>query len=155
MPEPGVVRAGPAKFTIGRDKDCDVPIADDSVSRVHAQLTMLDSGKLLLEDRASSNGTSIMQAGTPKRIEQSYVSPEDQVQFGSVVLSVSDIIDAIRAKAAKAGVVKTPAALGGKLIRCECGAVKPAGGRCRECGILSTCARSRNASDSGPCPIAA
>ena len=123
-----------SRFTIGRDKNCDVPIADDSVSRVHAELTLLEGGKMLLTDRASSNGTSIMQTGRPTRIEQSYVSQTDQVQFGSVVLSVGEIIEAIQAKIARGHANDPPIALGGKLIRCACGAVKPAGSRCRECG---------------------
>jgi len=134
MPHTGVARAGSAKFTIGRDKDCDVAIADDSVSRVHAELTMLESGKLLLADRASSNGTCIVQGGQPRRIEQSYVSPGDQVQFGAVVLQVSDILEAIRAKVAKRKDGKMPAALAERLIRCDCGAVKQAGRPCPECG---------------------
>jgi hypothetical protein len=95
------IRSGTTKFTIGRDKDCDVPIADESVSRIHAELTILEGGKLLLADRASSNGTSIMQGGRPRRIHQTYVSPADQVQFGSVVLSVGELIEAIHASAAK------------------------------------------------------
>jgi pSer/pThr/pTyr-binding forkhead associated (FHA) protein len=32
------------RFTIGRDKTCDVPIADDSVSRLHAQFSILAGG---------------------------------------------------------------------------------------------------------------
>ncbi|MBI4523796.1 MAG: FHA domain-containing protein [Deltaproteobacteria bacterium] len=32
------------KFTIGRDKNCDIPIADDSVSRLHAEITIVDGG---------------------------------------------------------------------------------------------------------------
>lgn len=123
-----------ARFTIGRDKECDIAIADDSVSRVHAELTLLEGGKLLLADQASSNGTSIIQGGHPRRIEQSYVVPTDQVQFGSVVLRVSDLIEAIQAKASKRSDGKAPGGLTGGLIRCGCGAVKPAGRPCGDCG---------------------
>src|ERR1035438_7478793 len=105
-----------ARFTIGRDKECDVAIADDSVSRAHAEPTLLQGGKLLLTDRTSSNGTLVVQDGHPRRIEQSYVVPTDQVQFGSVVLRVSDLIEAIQAKASKRGDGKAPARLTGGLI---------------------------------------
>ena len=134
MPQPGIVKPLPEKFTIGRDKDCDIAIADDSVSRIHAELTVLENGKLVLTDRESSNGTAVMQSGQPRRIDQAYVAPTDQVQFGSVVLLVSELIQAIQAKASRRHENKGAGALAGKLIRCECGAVKPAGARCRECG---------------------
>jgi len=122
------------KFTIGRDKECDVAIADDSVSRVHAELTMLDGGKILLADRGSSNGTCIMQAGTPRRIDQAYVLPSDRVQFGSVVLPVSELMEAILDKISHTPGKKIPPSMSGKLIRCECGAIKSAGARCAGCG---------------------
>ena len=100
MSDPAVAKRGSAaRYTIGRDKDCDVPIADESVSRIHAELTVLEGGKLLLADRASSNGTSILHGGAARRIDRTYVSPADRVQFGSVVLSVGELIEAIQAKA--------------------------------------------------------
>jgi apolipoprotein N-acyltransferase len=49
-------------FTIGRDKSCDVPIADDSVSRVHAEVWLGSDGALMLADRGSSNGTSLIRS---------------------------------------------------------------------------------------------
>jgi pSer/pThr/pTyr-binding forkhead associated (FHA) protein len=132
MPQPGIAKSTVAKFTIGRDKNCDVAIADDSVSRIHAELSVLDGGKLLLADTGSSNGTAVLQGGQLKRIEQAYVVPTDQVQFGSVVLTVEQILEAIDSRARSGG--KTPPGAGGKLIRCECGAIKPAGSKCQECG---------------------
>jgi len=127
-----------AKFTIGRDANCDIAIADDSVSRIHAELTLIDGGKILLADRASSNGTCILQGGKPQRIEQAYVMSTDQVQFGSVVLKVSELVEVIQAKAAKtpgARLAAGPAGPAGKLVRCECGAVKTQGRPCGECGL--------------------
>jgi hypothetical protein len=38
------------KFSIGRERSCDIPVADDSVSARHAELTFLGDGKLLLTD---------------------------------------------------------------------------------------------------------
>lgn len=118
------------KFTIGRDKACDVPIADDSVSRRHAELTVLDQGKLLLVDCQSSNGTAIIEDGRPRPIRQAFVTPSDRVQLGSVVLSVSELLDAIGAKGPHA----TPQQAANKLVRCECGVIKPANKKCPECG---------------------
>ena len=45
------------RFTIGRDRGCDIPIADESVSRLHAQLTFTEGQQIFLTDCQSSNGT--------------------------------------------------------------------------------------------------
>jgi len=92
---------GDRVFTIGRDKTCDIPIADDSVSRVHATLTMQDGGKLLLGDRKSANGTFVMRTGKLERIDQAYISPADQVQFGSVVFPVKTLLEALGEKSGR------------------------------------------------------
>ena len=127
------------RFTIGRERTCDVPIADDSVSRLHAELSVLEGGKYFLTDCHSSNGTTLLRDGTPKRITQETVYITDRVQFGNVVLSISDIVDSIRSRAPKAE-MKPPASdhrpppAGAKVIRCECGAIKPEGRKCPACG---------------------
>src|SRR5678809_1541964 len=51
------------RFTIGRDRGCDIPIADDSVSRLHAEITLLDGGRVFLTDCHSSNSTFVMRDG--------------------------------------------------------------------------------------------
>jgi hypothetical protein len=122
------------RFTIGRDQACDVPVADDSVSRRHAELTLIEQDKLLLVDCQSSNGTAVLEDGRPRPIRQAFVKPTDRVQFGSVVLSVSDLVDAIGARRSARPPGGAAAAAGGKLVRCECGAVKPGNGKCPECG---------------------
>jgi len=47
-------------FTIGRDRACDLPLGDDSVSARHAELRFLGEGKLLLSDCNSTNGTFLL-----------------------------------------------------------------------------------------------
>ena len=131
------MRAG-EKFTIGRDQACDIPVADDSVSRRHAELTMIEPGKLLLVDCQSSNGTAVLEDGRPRPIRQAFVTPSDRVQFGSVVLNVSDLVDAVRARKPKpqpqAERAAVAAASPSRLVRCECGIVKAANSKCPECG---------------------
>lgn len=127
------------RFTIGRERTCDVPIADDSVSRLHAELSVLEGGKYFLTDCHSSNGTMLLRDGKPKRISQETVFPSDRVQFGDVVLSVSDIVESIRSRAPKVEMKAPPKSdsrppAGAKVVRCECGAIKPEGRRCPACG---------------------
>jgi hypothetical protein len=71
-------------FTIGRTQDCDLRIADLSVSRRHAQLSRSEDG-WLLSDLGSHNGTRVN--GWLVR-EPVPVRPGDLLQFGSVVFII-------------------------------------------------------------------
>lgn len=127
------------RFSIGRERVCDLPLADDSVSGRHAELTFLDNGKLLLTDCQSTNGTFLVGTdGQARRIRQSLVSPLDRVRFGAVTFEVSTLIEALRLKSAVPPTPSpgdaTPLARGRRLIRCVCGCVKPVGATCPECG---------------------
>ena len=66
-------------FTIGRHRDCDLYIADMSVSRVHAQLERNDDG-WLLTDLGSTNGTRLngWRVRAPVLLQ-----PGDQLKFGN------------------------------------------------------------------------
>lgn len=127
------------KYTIGRDRNADIPIADESVSRLHAELSILDGGRLFLTDCRSSNGTRILRGSQTTTISQETLRPTDRVQFGNVILPVSDLLETIERKypgrkadqPARAEPVITP---GARLVRCDCGAVKPESGPCPACG---------------------
>ena len=73
-----------AAFTIGRTQDCDLRIADMSVSRLHAQLDRAEDG-WLLSDLGSHNGTRVN--GWLVR-EAVPVRAGDLVQFGSATFVV-------------------------------------------------------------------
>jgi predicted component of type VI protein secretion system len=88
----------PHRFTIGRDRSSDIAIADDSVSRTHAEIWLEDDGTLMLADHGSSNGTELIRAGETSALSKAAVLPGDQVRFGGVTLTVKDLIDAIETK---------------------------------------------------------
>lgn len=132
-------------FTIGRDRTCDIPIADQSVSTRHAELTFLDDGKLLITDCKSTNGTRLIHAnGGEQRIHQELVSPMDLVSFGNAVLTIKAILEALALKyprfdqawgrSPKSEDAAEPWIKGRALIRCICGAVKSADKPCSSCG---------------------
>ena len=73
-------------FSIGRTQDCDLRIADLSVSRRHAQLDRDEDG-WLLSDLGSHNGTRVN--GWLVR-EPVPVRPGDVVQFGSAMFVIRD-----------------------------------------------------------------
>jgi hypothetical protein len=73
-------------FTIGRTQECDLRIADLSVSRRHAQLDRGEDG-WLLSDLGSHNGTRVN--GWLVR-EPVPVRPGDVLQFGSAMFVIQD-----------------------------------------------------------------
>jgi pSer/pThr/pTyr-binding forkhead associated (FHA) protein len=122
------------RITIGRDQACDIAVADDSVSRRHAELTMISPDKLLLVDCQSSNGTAVLEDGRPRPIRQAFVTLADRVQFGSVVLSVAELVEAVAVKRPEQAQAAAAPPAGNRLVRCECGVIKAPQSKCPECG---------------------
>lgn len=132
-----------AKFSIGRDRQCDVPIADESVSRLHAELLVTSDGSLVLADCLSRNGTAILRQGAPRPVRQEYVLLEDEVQFGDAVLSMTDIVESLQvrhpevylgrdAELRQFQLAELDRAKAG-LVTCECGAQKRKDQPCPGC----------------------
>lgn len=70
-------------FSIGRHPDCDIVLHDNSVSRHHAELRLLDDGRYQLTDLESTYGTHIKANGEWKRIDTVVVGPDDPVMLGN------------------------------------------------------------------------
>src|SRR6185295_5977888 len=78
------VRVGASRFTVGRKPDASLSIPSQTVSREHAELTVVDRG-MLLRDLGSTNGTFV----NGVRIQQPCtVNHGDLLQFGQVVFRV-------------------------------------------------------------------
>ncbi len=88
----------PQKFTIGRERTCDFFIADESVSRLHAEIWIADDGSLMVADRGSSNGTQLLRAGQSSPLFEERVQRTDEVRFGAALFPVRDIVEAIESK---------------------------------------------------------
>jgi pSer/pThr/pTyr-binding forkhead associated (FHA) protein/S1-C subfamily serine protease len=75
---------------IGRDQSCDIVLHSDKVSSLHAELTMLNNGDILLEDKGSHNGTFIMnqpiQPNKPVNVRRG-----DAIRFADVELQWSQV----------------------------------------------------------------
>jgi len=133
-------------FTVGRDPSADIPVADGSVSRIHAEVSLLDGDRVFVTDCQSSNGTFAIRDGVETRIQQERLGPGDRVKFGGVTLAVSDLAAAIRRKLGPvappgpAPAPPKPAArpkrfpTQARLVRCHCGDIKDASGPCPACG---------------------
>lgn len=70
---------------IGRDPGCDIVLHSDKASALHAELTILNNGDILLEDKNSRNGTFIMNRPIKPGTQVS-VKRGDAIRFGDVEL---------------------------------------------------------------------
>jgi hypothetical protein len=73
----------PDRISVGRARNCDVVLRDQSVSKLHAHFRERRDGSLELVDLQSQNGTRIndrrIQADAPE-----FMAPGDVVSFGSL-----------------------------------------------------------------------
>jgi hypothetical protein len=74
------------RFTIGREPDCDMTLADETVSRWHASLERA-AGGWLLADLGSTNGTRLNGWRVTSPIP---VRPGDKVSFGRATFLLSE-----------------------------------------------------------------
>lgn len=70
---------------VGRDQSCDLRLNSPKVSSLHAEITILNNGDMLLEDKGSTNGTYIMNRPI-KPGTQVPISRGDAVRFGDTEL---------------------------------------------------------------------
>ena len=82
------------KITIGRSTNCDLVLADMTVSRLHAELELLENNRLLLTDCHSNQGTFVNRGGHEEKVKQEIVSSLDQLRFGNITIPVSEILTA-------------------------------------------------------------
>ena len=75
---------------IGRDATCDIVMHSDKVSSLHAELTLLNSGDIMLEDKGSRNGTFIMNQPI-KPNKPVNVKRGDAIRFADVELQWSQV----------------------------------------------------------------
>jgi len=73
------------EITIGRDPGCDIPLIDDTVSTLHAQLTYHHS-QWWLEDLSSTNGTTLNQTVVTM---PTVLTAGDEIKCGDTRLTVN------------------------------------------------------------------
>lgn len=86
-------------FTIGRSRQSDIVLADDSVSRIHAKLSISANGNMVIIDNKSTHGTFLSNSDcNATLITQNPVDITDTILFGECALKVLDLIESIRLK---------------------------------------------------------
>ncbi len=69
------------RIVLGRDPNCDIPVADHEVSRQHAAI-VFEEGQAVLQDLGSSNGTFV----NGKRVDRHLLQASDRLQLGRSLL---------------------------------------------------------------------
>lgn len=125
------------KFKIGKARNCDIIFDDETVSRIHAELTVLQDGKIFLTDCNSKNGTYLVKKDNLKKIHQEIISLTDVIQFGKIRISAKKLKEYIPTPVSfDKNEIKNEKKISGKnLIRAECGHIIQRGSFCKECGI--------------------
>ena len=85
--EPAEYVLKPGKSTLGRKTDNDVPIPDESASRVHAELIYdQKANTVVVRDLSSTNGTFVNR----ERITQPRtLTPDDQIRIGQHIITLT------------------------------------------------------------------
>jgi pSer/pThr/pTyr-binding forkhead associated (FHA) protein len=79
-----VYRLQDHRLTVGRDKTCQIVIDDVMVSREHCQLWLNSSGKVVVRDMNSTNGTII----DDNKIVQDVLSSHSRLKIGNHIIKV-------------------------------------------------------------------
>lgn len=80
------------KITIGRSVECNLVLADMTVSRHHAEIELLENNDLLLTDCQSTQGTFMIKGAQEERIKQKLITTQDFIKFGNITMSVKEIL---------------------------------------------------------------
>jgi len=87
-------------YTIGRDSQADVviPPKHSQVSRMHARVTELTSGRYRIEDLGSTAGTFVRCETGWNRVSHAHVDPRDTIRLGNLETSIDALIGTRRAR---------------------------------------------------------
>lgn len=82
--EPGrIYEVRKERLTIGRSRESDIFLEDLAVSRLHTTVGRDDSGRYILRDESSANGTYV----NGQRISEHVLEEGDEIQVGQTVLA--------------------------------------------------------------------
>jgi predicted component of type VI protein secretion system len=83
---------GMKTYLIGRSPDCDIVLADATISRRHAELVEGADGRFFLTDRQSAAGTWSRRLGDWAQLRQAFVTADEQLMLGRYVTSVKALL---------------------------------------------------------------
>lgn len=99
-------------WLIGRNPECDIVLADATISRRHAELVEAADGRFFLTDRESAAGTWTWRNGEWVRLRQGFVVADEKLLLGRYATTVRALMKlaAKRSAGGAAAAATTPAA---------------------------------------------
>lgn len=79
-------------FLIGRNPECDIVLADATISRRHAELVEALDGRHYLTDRASAAGTWMREGDEWVRLRQAFVTADQPIMLGRYATTVTALL---------------------------------------------------------------
>ena len=77
--------------TCGRDAGCDLVVEHETVSRIHARISLADDGIVWVQDNDSSNGTFLHRCEKWTQIGKASLCIGDGIRFGEYEVPLEDI----------------------------------------------------------------
>ena len=112
-----------ANKTLGSWSECDVVIAGETVSQIHAQLLLTRDGFLNVLDAGSEHGTWLCRNGQWIRAMRVELGQNDRIRFGDVEVALDQLLQAfgeeVRVKFHDSRMMRLPAALAERLAANE------------------------------------
>lgn len=71
-------------LVLGREQGCDLIVRDPRASRRHAEVRLLEGGRVRVRDLGSANGTRVR----GERVEEAFLTSGDELQIGEVRIAV-------------------------------------------------------------------
>ncbi len=91
-------------YTIGRDAEAMIQCGEDdeTVGRIHAEITVTDDGRYYLADRGSLNGTFLLTDNGQQLLTRNYVDADAVILFGEFRTTVSQLLAIAKSNAKSA-----------------------------------------------------
>ncbi len=83
----------PRTYIVGRDPACDIQLADETVSRRHAELVLRDDGRLDVRDLGSTRGTRVERSAEWIQVGDAATEVGDEVEFGELRVPRPTLVD--------------------------------------------------------------
>lgn len=84
-------------YTVGRDNpriqaDIRIPRTEDTVGRMHMELSCLDDGRYYIVDQGAVNKTKVLEAGAWREITDAYVELDTPIMLGAYQTTVRSLL---------------------------------------------------------------
>jgi predicted component of type VI protein secretion system len=82
-------------YLIGRNPECDIVLADATISRRHAELVEAANGRFYLTDRESAAGTWTHNGSEWVKLRQAFVTADEPLMLGRYSTTVNALLKLI------------------------------------------------------------